>query len=94
VGSRMRPAAGLAPAVALSGVMVGLASAMANASPTGSAAVVAAVKRGAVEGPFDSGADCSSRTRQYTDSTGFFHFCRYKDGTDGFAAGWWVWLYN
>ena len=90
----MRPAAGLALAVALSGVVIGLAPAVAGASPARTEVSVAAVKRGAVEGPISSGSDCSRRARQYTDSTGFFHFCRYKDGSDGFAAGWWVWLYN
>lgn len=83
----------LTTGILLAAVAGGTAFALA---PTAGAAVAApvAVVGGPVEGPFATGAECSPRAHYYTDTTNFYHFCRYKDGSDGLAKGWWVWLYG
>ncbi|MBC9730658.1 hypothetical protein [Streptomyces sp. TRM68367] len=37
---------------------------------------------------------CKARAQYWTEETRILHMCRHKDGSDGIAAGWWVWMYS
>ncbi|MFC9683757.1 hypothetical protein [Streptomyces sp. NPDC056948] len=93
MSNRIRLATGLLLAVMASGAAVGHASATgtspANRATTASAQIL---KSGPREGPL-YGAECSERATAWTEKTGVFHFCKYKDGSDALAQGWWVWEY-
>lgn len=90
---RIRWAAGVLLAVMASGAAVGHASAVATSPANGATTASAQILRsGPREGPLSS-AECSERASFWTEETARFHFCRYKDGSDGLAQGWWVWEY-
>ncbi|WP_243707826.1 hypothetical protein [Micromonospora sp. KC606] len=101
MGIRIRLATGLLLAATAGGVVVGLAPA-AGASPVGGATSAAPATTwsdwGLVEGPFSSDEEgfeaCKVRAQYWYEETRVSHFCRYKDGSDGVAAGWWVWMYK
>ncbi|MGC9539746.1 hypothetical protein [Streptomyces sp. UG1] len=97
MGIRVRLATGLLLAATAGGVVVGLAPA-AGASPVVEACNPSKPSSCLIEGPFSSDEEgfeaCKTRAQYWTEETRIFHICRYKDGSDGVAAGWWVWMYS
>lgn len=93
---RRRMAAGLLLAVVASGAAATSAAAVTSSTPATSSTVSAPTAKILKSGPREwtaSSAECSARATFWTERTRFYHFCRYKDGSDGFKAGWWVWEY-
>lgn len=90
---RIRVAAGLLLAATAFTTAVGTAP-VAGAFPVSDApAAQAEYGQKPPEGPYSANADCFKRAQYWTQKTGHYHFCRYKDGSDGYATGWWVWPY-
>ncbi|MEV4756691.1 hypothetical protein AB0J86_16460 [Micromonospora sp. NPDC049559] len=44
-----------------------------------------------VEGPFPTQSECNHRAVWWDHIDGRAHYCRYENGSGGYAQGWWIW---